>query len=161
MTASRNLINPRTASLSERIARYSVPHKSGCVLWKGCHNEKGYAYLGWKGGLKRAHRLVWINAHGPIAKGLCVLHRCDNPGCVNLKHLWLGTQQENIADRDRKKRGVTPDNRGENNGQSVLTAAQVRDIRASKAHQNDLAKRYGITPGAIYGIRTRRTWKHL
>jgi len=52
----------------------------------------GTVYVG------RAHRLVWQDAHGPIPEGLCVLHKCDNPPCVRLDHLFLGTRADNTLD---------------------------------------------------------------
>ncbi len=53
-----------------------------------------------------AHRMAYELYVGPIPDGMCVLHRCDNPGCVNPEHLWLGTQLENVIDRDKKNRHV-------------------------------------------------------
>lgn len=52
------------------------------------------------------HRLVWIEENGPIPTGMCVLHKCDNPPCINIDHLFLGTQSDNIDDMVRKGRHV-------------------------------------------------------
>jgi hypothetical protein len=56
-----------------------------------------------------AHRVAWEGAHGPIPAGLHVLHRCDNPRCINVEHLWLGDAADNARDRERKGRGRRPD----------------------------------------------------
>lgn len=149
-------------SLAERLAFYSTRGQNDCVHWTGNHNEKGYGQLDWQRRTQRAHRLAWIAFRGPIPDGMCVLHRCDNPGCINVDHLWLGTQLENIADREAKNRGAPmPDNRGSRNGGARLTEQDVRDIRASREKQNVLAERYGISQGAISNICNQRSWKHL
>lgn len=64
----------------------------------------GYGKLKSDDGLIGAHRASWILANGPIPDGLCVLHRCDNPPCVNPAHLWVGTHADNAADKVAKGR---------------------------------------------------------
>jgi len=65
----------------------------------------GYAMLGRKGRKLYAHRVAWEEANGPIPEGMCVLHRCDNPPCVNPEHLFLGTHRDNTQDMLAKGRG--------------------------------------------------------
>ena len=77
----------------------------GCWEHQGStHPESGHSYIFDDGSKRRAHRVAYELMVGPIPDDLCVLHRCDNPPCVNPGHLWLGTQLDNIADRDAKGR---------------------------------------------------------
>lgn len=82
--------------------------REGCWPWIGGRDRDGYGRL-WAWGEKvMAHRLAWRLSTGPIPEGLCVLHRCDHPPCVRPDHLFLGTQRENLEDRDLKGRAVVP-----------------------------------------------------
>lgn len=78
-----------------------------CWIWISVRNSDGYGQFRTGGAfMDKAHRESWRMANGPIPEGLSVLHRCDNPSCVNPNHLFLGTQQDNIADMLRKGRHV-------------------------------------------------------
>ena len=76
----------------------------GCQTLLGQKNR--YHYIKLLGKKLAAHRLVWIRANGPIPEGLCILHKCDNTKCVNIDHLFLGTQQDNIRDMHQKGRYI-------------------------------------------------------
>lgn len=76
-----------------------------CWEWKGTKNDRGYGQYNSRG----AHRVAWeINAARGVPDGMCVCHSCDNPGCVNPAHLWLGTQADNMADMASKGRSAAP-----------------------------------------------------
>lgn len=134
----------------------------GCCCWEwseGRFASGGYGQF-WDGKPVRAHRFSWEFFNGPIPKGLCVLHSCDNPPCVNPLHLSVGTRAENNRDMRSKGRGfVPPPRRGEAYPMARLTAEDVRSIRASDERPSALASRYGVSPAHVTKIRKREAWR--
>ncbi len=146
-------------------SKVSPEPNTGCWLWVGSVSWQGYGRA-WLGGrCVLAHRASWAESFGPIPCGLHALHRCDNPPCVNPAHLFLGTNAENVADRDRKgrgARGASVSNRGERNGSHKLTREAVREIRASVgATQDALARRYGVTQAVVWRVLRGISWKEV
>jgi hypothetical protein len=146
-------------TLAERLAQKTgTPTATGCAPWLGARLPTGYGTLHYEGRKEMAHRLAWRVVHGPIPEGLVVRHVvCRNPACVNVAHLAIGTQADNMADRTRDwvaMHGVAMPG-------AKLTEADVRAIRASAESQRTLAKRYGVSQPAIGYIRIRKTWKHV
>jgi transposase-like protein len=80
-------------------------HEHGCWFWRGPTDRKGYGR--WKN-RHLAHREAWRREHGAIADGLFVLHYCDQHGCVNPKHLYLGTREQNAIDAAARGRVHSP-----------------------------------------------------
>ena len=77
-----------------------------CIIWKGAKNQKGYGLRSINNKTKLVHRLEWEKYNGPIPDKLKILHKCDNPSCYNIDHLFLGTQQDNINDMlDKNRQG--------------------------------------------------------
>lgn len=131
-----------------------------CWLWTGCLGRGGYGVFRWCGLNLRAHRVAWEVERGPVPSGLQVLHRCDRPGCVNPAHLFLGTDADNMRDRDRKDRGP----RGRRNGRARLTEDAIRDIRTrvdGGQPQRHVADLYGVGKTTIGQIARRETWEHV
>ena len=86
-----------------------VTKGEGCWEWTGCRLPFGYGLIGdprRRNGVARAHVIAYELTNGSVPRGLCVLHRCDNPPCVNPAHLFLGTRADNNRDMVRKKRQV-------------------------------------------------------
>jgi hypothetical protein len=81
---------------------------SNCIEVSTCRTSKGYGVssvtVGKRKYMMRAHRVAWEMAHGPVPKGLSVCHTCDNPGCVNVEHLFVGSNKENQRDKVTKGR---------------------------------------------------------
>lgn len=129
---------------------------SECWPWTGSKlGRDGYGQFGvmTPGGVSRkqlhlyTHRVAWIVTHGEIPPDLCVLHRCDNPICVNPGHLFLGTQLDNMRDAARKGRLSVP-----RPGRHKVTTAQLAEVDAllrDGVKQCEIAKRYGISKGWI------------
>jgi len=147
----------------------------GCWPFLGSRSPFGYGIFRSRGGDNQAHRYAYKHWNGPIPAGLFVLHDCDNPPCVNPKHLHLGTTTDNM--RERSKRGRAPTGhknghvtkpertpRGQVHGMALLREADVLSIRelvAFGVSQRKLALRYGVSTYTIWAIVHRRNWKHL
>ncbi len=77
---------------------------NSCWIWTACVNSAGYGQFKIDGVCVLAHRFAHELFIGPIPKDMFVCHICDVPGCVNPKHLWLGTQKDNMQDSMEKGR---------------------------------------------------------
>lgn len=145
-------------ALVSRIDRSGDP--DGCWPWMGYRDPvNGYGRLHHAGVKGLAHRLFFTLLTGPIPNDLLVCHTCDNPPCMNPRHLWLGTIADNNADKMAKGREYRA--RGDDHVQVKLTSEIVSAIRASTEPNVMLAVHYGVTRQHIRGIRIRKTWRHL
>lgn len=144
--------------LSERLA-YNVapPNELGCMLWIGKRDRNGYGRMKWRGKEQFTHRLSWEEAKGSVPIGLCVCHRCDVPACINIDHLWVGSQTENME--DKRAKGRSP--KGEAHRDATLSEADVWAIREDSRLQRIIAEQYGIAQQSVSDIKARKTWTHL
>ncbi|KKK72662.1 hypothetical protein LCGC14_2901630 [marine sediment metagenome] len=129
--------------------KVEVLGEDDCWTWHGQLSPKGYGQFRVNGKMMRAHRYSFEVHTGPIGD-LCVCHTCDNPSCVNPEHLWLGTQLDNIADRDSKGHACG------RTGYHVLGLGSADTVRQKYATgeytQRKLAAEYGVSQGVICRI---------
>lgn len=146
--------------------------EDACIEWWRGRNGEGYGVLyikdslfgnsGYKNQWRAigAHRHIWEECFGPIPDGLFVLHKCDNPGCVNPNHLFLGTHTDNMRDMVSKGRHVT--RRGEDVNTAVLTQVQVDKMRklfSDGMAIPDIANKFPCCYRNVWSIVTRRSWR--
>lgn len=132
--------------------------KGACLEWGWGFHRYGYGRVKVAGRYVLAHRLAWYAATGEWPSA-CVLHRCDNPPCVLIDHLFLGSRADNNRDREEKGRGRHPGAKNPASGlahpAAKLTAEQVRALRAGEYGGSKRAcKALGMTRRAV--IRAKR-----
>lgn len=141
--------------------KVSIPENAGdCWIWTGSKLRGGYGNININHKTKQAHRLSYELHYGKIPAGLDVLHKCDNPPCVNPHHLFLGTDKTNAEDRSAKGRTV----KGVLLPISKLNDGNVKEIRkliALKIPRRKIAKLFGVGSTCITDIATGRTWSWL
>ena len=132
----------------------------GCWEWVRATNKGGYGIMAFGGKSELSHRVSYRLFKGKIPDGLCVCHSCDNRKCVNPEHLWLGSLQENIQDRQDKKRQM----RGEISPRTTLSNIDAGEIKAHLSSgivtRKVIAEMYGVSKKVIDDIATGRTWWH-
>lgn len=137
-------------------AKYVRGEPDDCWEWTASCDDGGYGHCRVVAlGETRAHRVAYRLYVGGIPDGLKVRHTCDNPPCVNPKHLILGTQTDNM--RDKIERG-----RQAKRCQSKLGDDQVREIRQLVASGIDggqayIGRKFGVTQSTISKIVRRET----
>lgn len=129
--------------------RYIPEPNTGCWLWTGAARNDGRGWVGVPGTYRStfAPRLAWVLTHGDIPNGLCVLHKCDTPACINPTHLFLGTRTDNSADKVAKGRQfLGPERYRRFTPKQVMTMRRMRMAGVSYA---EIGRTFGTgTPHA-------------
>lgn len=138
-----------------------VATNDDCWWWMAAVGDDGYGFLSVRAYPVKAHRFSWKLHFGEIPNGMCVCHRCDNKICVRPEHLFLGTTQDNTADRDAKGRQT----KGEHHHDAKLSEDDVRVIRAryKKGCATNgiraLAREFGLCRSSMKAAVFGDTWK--
>lgn len=145
--------------------KVDIRENNCCWEWKSCRSSSGYGEFYINGKNVSSHRFSYILSNGKIPSGLCVLHHCDNPGCVNPEHLFLGTQLDNMADMIKKGRKATNKikNRKLNNSLQLMSSImdliityfrnkRIIKMRAGGMTHQDIADKVGLTKARVHMI---------
>jgi len=142
-------------TLEERFYEKVMPEpNTGCWLWSGSLNNRGYARIHVDKKNKLASRVSFSMHNGKINDSLLVCHSCDTPSCVNPDHLFLGTHEDNLTDCVIKGRRPFTQNR--------LTIEDVLIIKERLKNgetQNSIAKDFCVHHVSIGNIKQGKTWK--
>lgn len=165
LRAAGNRKPRRPETTEQRRARFEThfAKASGCWNWNGANESKrgGYGLFWMLDDHRRASRVAYEIYVGPIPAGLHVLHKCDNPPCVNPDHLFVGTPLDNARDCSAKGRRRNVPSVGEKNGLARLTNEQARQIKTaltSGAKGRLLAKMFSVSESIISDIKRGKTW---
>jgi HNH endonuclease len=145
-----------------------------CEEYRGAKRPSGHGNRNFRGIPMLASRAAWIEANGPVPDGLWVLHRCDNPPCVKVSHLYLGTPQDNVRDMWERGNPYSPGPNGvgmatrfgpgSSHWRAKLTESDVRRMRARNAEGADvstLAAEFEMSPRQVLDIVRRKAWRHV
>lgn len=152
----------RISNPKEYLFKYTtIGYSNGCMYWIGDKTHFGYGRTTINGVRKVAHKVMYeLFYNTKVADNMCVCHRCDNPSCVNPKHMFIGTISDNNKDKTAKGRNVS--HFKYDNPTQKLTKDQAIEI-IKRSHNGerptDLAKTYGVTPSNIIMIRKGTNWK--
>lgn len=147
----------------ERFEKY-IDRSGDCHIWIGCKHSKGYGsfQLGYEHNNKKAyaHRFAYELYIGKIPKGLLILHKCDNPSCVNPAHLFTGTNADNSKDMVSKNRQA----KGSKIASSKLKESIVIKIKSMLEKgitHKIIAEKFKVSRDTVTKINTGKTWKHI
>lgn len=159
----------KKGTLKERLYRHTVlpTDPTDCWIWVGAKISGGYGTIRDGRKVVKAHRASWVVHNGEIPEGegyhgTCVCHKCDNRLCVNPAHLFLGSNLDNMKDRDTKGRRTAP--RGAAHPMAKISedtarycAAEVQSGRSAAS----VAAEVGLTPFHVGRIARGQAWAHL
>lgn len=145
-------------TLQRFFRKVNINDEEDCWEWTASTYNSGYGQFRLNNRMVGAHRLSYEHYKGDIGE-YHVLHKCDNKLCVNPRHLFLGTNQDNVDDKMIKGR----QSKGEVHGASKLTENEVKEIISLLPIMKgiDIAKQYGISRKHVSKIKTGKIWKHI
>lgn len=138
-----------------------IVNENGCwICISHCRDNKGYPLIGMNYKTLKLSRYMYTRFIKEIPEGLCILHSCDNPNCINPNHLRTGTPLENINDRQiRNRQSHNTGRKGELHSVIKLNLKKVLEIRNDNRSCTLIAKIYGVSSQTISSIRRNEIWK--
>lgn len=150
---------PKPEPLSERFwEKVKIAGPNDCWLWMAGTQRNGYGNVVFDNKFRSvAHRAAWLLTYGSLPKNKNILHKCDVRNCVNPRHLWVGTQKDNMRDMVAKGRS-SPEKR------SHLTVEDVKKIRLARKKGElpaSIAKKYRLNVTHVSQIISGHRWGHV
>lgn len=150
-------------TLSERLwakIDNSDGHPAACWPFTGFLNYNGYGQIS----STRHGRTIMVRAHRAVLEEVIghlgdkqALHICNNPSCCRPSHIYAGVHRDNMDDMTRAGRQA----RGESNARAKLSLSEIRQIRADRRLQREIATEFNVTRGHVSAIKCRRKWAYL
>lgn len=148
--------------IKNKILKHVKINEKGCWEWQKSKHKQGYGHCGFKGKVMLAHRVSWMVFKGEIPVSILVLHKCDNPTCVNPDHLFLGTDKDNVQDSILKNRFNR--SKGEKHylaNHSEEKVQLAKNLKSKGLKYKEISKLTGIPVGSLSGIINSTAWKHV
>lgn len=137
-------MTPTQRRALERMSKFVTAEGNGCTSWSGGKDWDGYPMFWFEGKTLRAARFLWEVTYGLVPNGLVIRHKCDNPECLNMAHLELGTHSDNTNDARIRGRLVGP---------RKVTEAMAREIQRLRKQNykiEEIARRFGISIRSVH-----------
>lgn len=136
-----------------------VANENGCHICTSHYSDR-YVQKWYNNRLQKLHRVVYSNEYlggEDIPDGMVIRHKCDNPNCINPKHLEIGTQKDNMDDMFGRGRGAI----GQKHGMAKLTDEKVVEIFYSKGTNRHIGSLFGISASMVSIIKNKKRWIHV
>lgn len=134
------------------IDRMRIDSETSCWEWAKYRSDGGYGKGSRGNRTLWAHRMSYEAFYGDIPNGMQVCHQCDNPGCVNPTHLWIGTAKDNERDKDIKGRRPSGDKHWNSGPTDEEIEEMARAFIGGEMTAKEIAVRYGVARTYIYRI---------
>ncbi|HSS95777.1 MAG TPA: HNH endonuclease signature motif containing protein [Terriglobales bacterium] len=153
----------RTREQAIKLLGTNFTVRGECHEWRGAKTKGGYPLITFRGKTRYAHRLALENKIGKLKRGICALHRCDNPPCINPDHLFAGTKKDNSEDMTQKGRWGNKVMPGSLNGFARLTEGKVKRMRQMKGRgrsYREIGLLFGVAASTA-GYAVKYGWRHV
>lgn len=141
------------ADIARKLREKSEVTPEGCIRWTGHVDANGYGKISYQGKDLLTHRAAYVTANGSIPGGAHILHKCDNPACINPDHLTVGTNRDNILDKAMKGRA------GKRLDKAAVT--EIKGMIAMGAKQQEIATHFGVNQSSISDISRGKAWRFV
>jgi DNA-binding CsgD family transcriptional regulator len=141
-------------NLSDFYSRIIWTGPDTCTRWKGRQDKDGYPMYAYQSKDWRASRLLWTITWGDLQDGLLVRHTCDNPACLNIDHLLIGTPKQNTSDALKRNRMVGP------RKINLKEQASINELISKGYSKAEIARTLGVSDSTITNYTRGKQVRH-